>query len=293
MTAENLRFIEPQLLTPASEPPEGDEWEHELKYDGYRTQIVIDGAGARAYTRNGFDWSDRYPGVVTAAADLNCPGTIIDGEIIVQDAQGRSDFGALRSAITRRPYDLVFYAFDLLWLDGKDIRKLDLAQRRKLLRRLTGDHDPSSPIQYSASLAGGGSQLFAMAYDLGLEGIVSKRVDSKYRSGRTTSWLKVKCFIEQIFTVIGVERTKGPTMALLARETDVGLEYAGSAMLTLVESERESFWKRSETIGRDIPALDVPKKASAIWFEPEIRVRVQTLNGEKKLRHATIRELLI
>src|SRR3546814_4218369 len=94
---------------------------------------------------------------------------IIDGEIIVQDAQGRSDFGALRSAITRRPYDLVFYAFDLLWLSGKDIRKLDLAQRRKLLRRLVGDHDPASPIQYSASLAGGGARLFAMAYDLGLE----------------------------------------------------------------------------------------------------------------------------
>src|SRR3546814_3541715 len=90
-----------------------------------------------------------------------------------------------------------------------------------------------------------------MAYDLGLEGIVSRRVDSKYRSGRTTSWLKIKCFAEEIFTVIGVERTKGPTMALLARETDAGLEYAGSAMLTLVESERESFWQRSEAIGRE------------------------------------------
>src|SRR3546814_2030482 len=78
ITSENLRFIEPQLLTPASEPPEGDEWEHELKYDGYRTQIVIGGGGARAYTRNGFDWSDPYPAVVTAADNLNCPGTIID-----------------------------------------------------------------------------------------------------------------------------------------------------------------------------------------------------------------------
>src|SRR3546814_18141351 len=90
---------------------------------GYRTQIVIGGGGARAYTRNGFDWSDRYPGVVTAADNLNCTGTIIDGEIIVQDAQGRSDFGALRSAITRRQSDLVFYDFEFLGPGGKDIRQ--------------------------------------------------------------------------------------------------------------------------------------------------------------------------
>jgi DNA ligase D-like protein (predicted ligase) len=289
---DQLGFIEPQLLTPVDEPPEGDLWEHELKYDGYRTQLIIENGVARAFTRNGFDWSDRYPGIVAAATKLTPGVAIIDGEVIVQDQQGRSDFGALRSAISRRPFDLVFYAFDLLWSGDGDLRKRSLTERRSGLHDLVGKHDPASPIQFSSSLAGSGADLFAMAFELGLEGIVSKRVDSKYRSGRSATWLKIKCFREEVLTVIGVERTKGPTMALLARKTPSGYEYAGSAMLTLTESDRDLFWARADAIGREAPIVSIPKKSGAKWLDPIIQVGVQTLQGERKLRHATIRELI-
>ena len=113
-------FIEPQLLTSVDQPPQGGEWLHEIKHDGYRTLLVVEGKQARAYTRTGLDWTSRYPGIVSAVAKLNCRSAILDGEAIVQDERGASDFDALMSAIRWNPHKLIFYAFDLLHLDGKD-----------------------------------------------------------------------------------------------------------------------------------------------------------------------------
>jgi ATP-dependent DNA ligase len=118
------------------QPPEGDEWLHEIKYDGYRTQIVLDGAGARAFTRRGFDWSDRYRGLLAAASELRCSSVALDGEAIVQDQHGRSDFNQFAEAMASRPNDLVFMAFDLLHLNGKDMRQLPLIERRAALVEL-------------------------------------------------------------------------------------------------------------------------------------------------------------
>src|SRR5262245_15692056 len=127
--ATRLRFIEPQLASSVDQPPEGKHWIHEIKHDGYRSQVVIDGGQVRVFSRNGHDWSDRYPGIVRAAANLCCKSAIIDGEAIVQDGDGRSDFESLQSAIRVQPHSIILYAFDLLHLDGKDVRQETLLER--------------------------------------------------------------------------------------------------------------------------------------------------------------------
>src|SRR6478672_8539266 len=131
-----LRFIEPQLSSPVDQPPEGKHWIHEIKHDGYRSQVVIERGQARVFSRNGHDWGDRYPGIVRAAACLSCKSAIIDGEAIVQDGDGRSDFESLQSAIRVQPYSIILYVFDLLHLDGKDLRQQSLLERRAVLKHL-------------------------------------------------------------------------------------------------------------------------------------------------------------
>jgi bifunctional non-homologous end joining protein LigD len=286
---ERLGFVEPMLPTLIAEAPEGDDWLHEIKYDGYRTQLVIDGAGVRAFTRNGFDWSDRYPSPLRAAGEVRCSSAILDGEMIVQDELGRSDFGAFKSAMLREPERIVFMAFDLLHLDGADLRPAPLIERRARLQELVGCHDPSCCIQYSEHVIGGGGAMFNACDRMGLEGIVSKRLRSRYRSGRTRDWLKVKCWAEGEFVVVGLERGQdGPPMALLARESGVGLEYAGGAAVTLGGGDRERFWRAVERLSTGEPIAGAPRKAPAQWLRPELRVRARYLKGSGKLRHATV-----
>ena len=129
-----LRFIEPQLASPVDKPPVGKHWIHEIKHDGYRCQVLLERGQARVFTRNGYDWSDRYPSIVRAATNLRCQSAIIDGEAIVQDGNGASDFEALGSALRRQPHSIILYAFDLLHLDGKDLRQVTLIERRANLK---------------------------------------------------------------------------------------------------------------------------------------------------------------
>ena len=133
-----LQFIPFQQPTLANEPPAGGSWVHEVKYDGYRTQLIVENGAARAFTRRGFDWTERYQPVADAAAKLPCQSAILDGEMIVTGAKGEPDFRALRAAITSKPGRLVFVAFDLLHLDGRDIRRQPLLERKRLLWELVG-----------------------------------------------------------------------------------------------------------------------------------------------------------
>lgn len=263
----------PLLPTLVTEPPEGEEWEHEIKYDGYRTLIVLDHGKARAFTRNGHQWKDRYAPVVGAALRLRCKSASIDGEMIVPDEHGRSDFAGLRSE--GEPHRLVFMAFDLIGLNGEDLRTEPLRVRRQKLHRLVGNQDPSTPIQLSESQQFFGRDLLAAACAMGLEGIVSKRLDSRYRSGRQRSWLKIKCYDEGEYLVIGAEHEPGkPASALLAREGSADLEYAGSAFVTLAGEERDRFWTSVEQHRPADPAVGIQKREGARWVEPVMRVRV-------------------
>jgi len=287
-----LRSMPPLLLTRVDDPLDGDGWLHEIKYDGYRTQLIKDGDEVGAFTRNGHGWTVKYRTIAEAVAKLPCDRAIIDGEMVVQDERGISDFRALRSAMTSNPRGLILYAFDLLHLDGRDLRNVPLIERRLALQDLIGDHDPQWPIQFSAHHIGDGAAMFEQAKAMELEGIVSKKINSRYVIGRSTAWLRVKCFEEGDFVVVGTERGTGPTTALLAREDGDQLEYVGGAMLTLSDKERERFWESMERLKRPRPALRVDKRKGAQWVEPRVHARVQFLSGKGKLRHATVRELL-
>jgi DNA ligase D-like protein (predicted ligase) len=273
------------LPTLVMEPPDRDEWIHEIKYDGYRTQLLIDGSGVRAYTRNGFYWSERYRTVLAAVDDLKCGSAVLDGEMIVQDEHGRSDFEGFKRALSRGPERLVFMSFDLLWLDGEDLRDTPVLKRRQRLQELVGCHDPSCRIQYSEHVTGAGAALFEAADQMGLEGIVSKKASSRYRSGRSRSWLKVKCWAEDEFVVTGVEPAKdGPAMAILARSTGSSLEPAGAAAVTLAGAERERFWRAVEALR--VNGLPISGD------DHGLKVRARFLKGGDKLRHATLRSLV-
>src|SRR6187399_253508 len=241
----SLQFISPQLATAVDHPPPRAGWIHEVKHDGYRTLLIIERRKAHAYTRNGFDWSESYLGITKATAKLECRSAIIDGEIIVQDRRGVSDFESLKSAIRWRPQKLIFGAFDLLHLNGKDLRERPLLERRTKLRELV----PSEhPFLFSEEFSGDAAAFFQACADHQLEGIVSKFASSKYRSGRSKTWLKTKCFTESSYVIIGTARdrkTKAP-LALLAQADAQGLGYAGSAFIALSGTERAELSARMQ-----------------------------------------------
>ena len=189
-----LRFIEPQLASPVDKPPVGKHWIHEIKHDGYRSQVLVERGEARVFTRNGYDWSDRYPSIVRAATNLRCQSAIIDGEAIIQNGHGASDFEALSTAMRRQPHSIILYAF-VLHLDGRDLRQQTLMERRASLKTLLGTDDQSR-IQFSDGFDGDGAALFKACAERELEGIVSKHSLTPYRSGRSKTWLKTKCFTE-------------------------------------------------------------------------------------------------
>jgi ATP-dependent DNA ligase len=138
----SLEFISPQLATSIDHPPPRSGWIHEVKHDGYRTLLIVERRTPRVYTRNGFDWTDRYPGITRAAIQLGCRSAVIDGEVIVQNQLGVSDFETLKSAIRWRPQKLIFCAFDLLHLNGKDLRDQPLQARRATLKELVPTEHP-------------------------------------------------------------------------------------------------------------------------------------------------------
>ena len=287
----SVGFIEPMLPTLVDQAPDGEAWVHEIKYDGYRTQLAIAGNDSRAYTRNGYDWTDRYGIVVAAAKALKCRSAVIDGEMCVQDAAGVTDFRAFKSAITQSPERLILFAFDILALDGRDLRAEPLLDRRRRLQDLIGTN-PTSRVQFSAEQVGRGPAFFSAADQHGLEGIVSKRADSRYVSGRAKTWLKVKSFIVGDYAVLGVERSStGIPVALLAT---LGRDptYVGNAMVTLPAADRKRFWSSVETMGTPQSRLSgLAKNKKATWIREGLVARVRHLRGEDKLRHATLQSL--
>ncbi|MER8465988.1 ATP-dependent DNA ligase [Mesorhizobium sp. M1396] len=279
-----LKFIEPLIPTLVEKPPEGDGWLHEVKFDGYRSQIVRDEDGVRIFTRRGLDWSAKYRDLVDAAKRLNVQNAIIDGEIIVTNEAGLSDFAALRKAITRRQHDLYFVAFDLLHLNGHDLRDMPLEERREILAEMMSE---GGRIQFSQPLPGDAKGIFHLVEQAGLEGMVSKRRDSKYRSGNSTNWLKAKCYAVGEFDLLGVESEVGkPAFALMA-ERGTG-RYVGSAFITLNRELRERLWKRVQDHAG--PPPKGMRRPATQWVKPGLIGRVKHLRGEEDLRHASLQD---
>jgi DNA ligase D-like protein (predicted ligase) len=283
-----LKFIEPQLPTLVDTPPDGKRWIHEIKHDGYRSQVLIERGEVRVFTRNGFDWSDRYPSIVKAARALPCHSAIIDGEVVVHDEHGVSDFEALRSVIRWQPERLLLFAFDLMHLDGDDLRFRPLEERRERLRQLLSKAPPA--LQFTDEFSGDGADFFKACAQHGLEGIVSKRLDSAYRSGRSKHWLKVKCFIESEFLVIGlgVDPKTGAPLALLA---DHQLSYAGAAFIALGGETRQKFFEQIDKLSSDRSFVPSLRLKNVNWCRPELRVQVKHLSGSSLVRHATVQSV--
>lgn len=283
------KFIPTMQPTLVDEPPAGGQWLHEIKYDGYRTQLAIGGGEVQAFTRNGHDWTSKYPDIVQAAAGIDCQSALIDGEVCVQDERGVTDFGELQSAMTKDPSRLVFFAFDLLHLNGVDIRRKPIEERRAHLRWIL-EGTSTKHILISDEYDGEGADFFKLADQMGLEGIVSKRKGSTYTSGPTQSWLKTKCWHTDTFDVIGVDKgSDGIPYALLADEAG----YRGAAFISLPASLRDVFWRYVESRGvAKAPILGTGRK-KATWIGHGLRATVRHLKGSDKLRHATVQAIEI
>ncbi|RWP13892.1 ATP-dependent DNA ligase [Mesorhizobium sp.] len=278
-----LKFIKPMEPELVDTPPQGDEWLHEIKFDGYRTQIIKDENGIRLFTKNGYDWTGRYIELAGEAEAIEAESFIIDGETITVDEAGRSDFHALQSAVTRRKpsRDLYLVAFDLLHLNGHDLRNMPVEDRREILQALI---PAVGRIQVSKAIPGTGDAVYHLVDRAGLEGMVSKRKDSVYRSGPTMNWRKIKCYAEKEMDIIGVQREAGkPAMVLMA---DKG-RYAGGAFVAFKADKRQRLWDRVQgKVGGPVPIG--LKKEKAEWLKPGLVGRVRFLKGEEKLRHAKL-----
>ncbi|MBB3948455.1 bifunctional non-homologous end joining protein LigD [Rhizobium skierniewicense] len=231
--------VEPCLALLKQKPPSGSNWGWEVKWDGYRLAIHSDSSGVRVLTRGGYDWADRFPEVVKAARNLGPASFIIDGEGVVLDEQGRSDFDALQNslgAVGRRSGKLVssnavLMAFDLLYLDGRDVRGEPYRFRRHMLEEML--KEDAGAIRVSEEIAVDDPLvLLKSACELDLEGIVGKDRNSAYRSGRTGDWVKLKCVQSEAFVIVGYEpsisASGGFSSLLLAAYEGDELRYVGS-----------------------------------------------------------------
>ncbi|MDF3218633.1 ATP-dependent DNA ligase, partial [Mesorhizobium sp. M7A.F.Ca.CA.001.09.2.1] len=245
-----LKFIKPMEPELVDTPPQGDEWLHEIKFDGYRTQIIKDENGIRLFTKNGYDWTGRYIELAGEAEAIEAESFIIDGETITVNEAGLSDFRALQSAVTRRKpsRDLYLVAFDLLHLNGHDLRNMPVEDRREILQELI---PAVGRIQISKAMPGTGDAVYHLVDRAGLEGMVSKRKGSIYRSGPTMNWRKIKCYAEKEMDIIGVQREAGkPAMVLMA---DKG-RYAGGAFVAFKADKRQRLWDRVQgKVGGPVP----------------------------------------
>lgn len=283
---DRLKFIKPQEPLLVQEPPVSDDWLHEIKYDGFRTQLILDWAGARAFTKNGIDWSKRYWPVIAAAEKLPAKAFIIDGEMIAPDADGRPNFQAMHSRMTWNAEQLAFVAFDVMHLDGEDLRSRPAIERKAILWQLV--KPAKGIIQYSDLVEGDGAAFFDAVERMGLEGMVSKRRNSAYHSGASDTWVKTKCWEIGDFELLGVRREAGEAPAgIMARNG----RYAGTATLTLPKGVRERLWERVQAAKAKRPFRPVPTavdEPSVQWLKPGLTGRVRHLRGEPKLRHATM-----
>lgn len=284
-----LRFIEPADPVLQDEPPDGAGWIHEIKQDGFRTQLILENGKVKAFSRSGLDWTARYPAIVASAETLPATSAILDGEAVLPDEKGASDFHNLMRALKRAPDALQFVAFDLMHLDGEDLRQRPLSERRALLDDLLARAD-SPRLVFSRGFEGEGKDVFAAVEQLELEGIVSKRANGIYRSGAKSGWIKTKCFVIGTFDVIGVDKTPGGApVALLAKD---GI-YVGQAFIALSAGLRDAFWRFIElrtTVGAPIKGL---RRKGATWVSGGMIAKVKHLRGEEMLRHASVVEITL
>lgn len=263
-------FTEPQLCTLVDTVPTGSAWLHEVKYDGYRALIAVAGGTAKVFTRNGLDWSDKFPGIAEAAAALDVRSALIDGEIVAFK-DGRPDFSTLKDAISSGG-DMTMFAFDLLTLDGEDLTALPTTMRKARLQAIIGD---DARLHYAEHVVGSGEQLLEKMCAEGLEGVVSKRADAPYRAGRSSDWLKIKCTRRQEFVIVGwlpSTKKRGFKSLLLGVHEDGKLRYAGKVGTGFTQALMTELRAKLDTRVRKTAPVDAPRAMvrGAQWVKPDL-----------------------
>jgi len=290
--------LKPMLATPATEPPrEATGWIHEIKLDGYRTLAFVKDGAVRLLTRTGIDWTQRYGVLAAAFAPLACKEAIIDGEIVVVDDQGITHFSDLQQALSDKASErLTFFGFDLVHLDGYDLGKVPLLQRKEQLRALLQPvAGPRSAIHFSDHFGGDGRVLYEQASELGLEGIVSKRENSAYSTERSKNWVKVKAVAVGDFPIVGYTEsaTNGGLGALaLGRWVDGELEYAGNVGTGFDNATMKMLLSRLEPLAAGGHRLErMPRDIIAVRPVLTAHIHYSNITADGSVRHGVFKSL--
>lgn len=291
-------FVSPCLATACKVPPSGPRWVHEIKLDGYRLQARIDKGIVQLLTRRGLDWTHRFWELAKALAALDVHKALMDGEAIVEDERGVSSFTRLVDDLKAgRSQRMAYVGFDLLHLDGVDTARQPLSERKALLAAMLAGRVQGTPLRYSQHFEADGAEMLAGACELGLEGIVSKRLDLPYRSGRREDWLKTKCLATDEFVVGGYldhAAIKGAIGALALGYYDGdALIYAGRVGTGFSHKLACELWDRMQPL-RLKPSLftkplDAAQRRGVQWVRPELVAQIgyRAWTGDGLLRHAS------
>ena len=273
-------FIEPELAKLLERPPTGDGWGHEVKFDGYRMQLRVEDSEVTLRTRKGLDWTRKFPSIAAAAQDL--PDCIVDGEVAALDANGSPDFAALQAALSDGDDDdLIFFAFDLLHADGRDLQREPLRERKSLLQRMLSAHATKNTIiRYVDHFETAGDAVLQSACRMNLEGIISKRLDSKYRPGRGGDWVKAKCRAGHEVVIGGWTQQAGQLRSLLVGVHRgkhlvyvgrVGTGFGGAKVRKLTPRLKAAASKTSPFGGDNAPRTE----ADIRWLKPELVAEIE------------------
>ena len=282
--------------TERKRPPDGEGWVYEIKADGYRAQLHLRPDETKVYSRTGLDWTDEFAPIAAAAGRLKAKSAVIDGEAVVYGSNGLPDFQQLRRELGKRDsVRLHFLAFDLLYLDGYDLRATPFTERKELLKDVLSR--AGDPFVFVEHIEADGAQIFANACRMGLEGLIAKRADAPYRSGRQKSWVKLKCKKSDTFPIIAFVEKLGAHPRRIAslyvgrREGDK-LLYAGKVQTGYTGTSARELRERLDPLIRRTSPLSVAvKKPKATWVEPEVNAEVEygALTDDGLLRAAVFR----